>query len=130
MRRSIAAFVCAVALAGAVGCGDDNEGARDAAEDYVDATNEGDAAMVCELYSDQLKRALAIEESCEGFVEEQTSGRPAGGFEVVEVTEDGDRATAQLETTGETGAPVPLTITLVREDGDWRIATLGPSGAD
>lgn len=124
MRRSIAAFGCAVALAVAVGCGDDDESASDAVQAYVDATNQGDSAEICDLYSDELKRSLAIEANCEAFVEEQSSGGPPGDFRVVEVNEEDDRATAELETTGESGGPVPLTITLERQDDDWRITGL------
>jgi ketosteroid isomerase-like protein len=126
-------MACAVAFAAPVGCGGDDESAEDVAQEYVDARNDGDAAKVCELYSDELKVQAGAGENCEAFIEEQSSGADTE-FTLIEVEENGDRATAELRATPEQQAPVPLnvplTITLEREDGDWLITDLGPSTGD
>jgi uncharacterized lipoprotein len=129
LRRTAVTIACAAALAPA-GCGGngDDQSASDAAQAYVNARNQRDAAKVCGLYSEQLKQQLAIPGDCEAFVKEQSSGAEPGDFKVASVEEDGDRATATLETAGESGKPVQLTISLERQDGDWRITSLGSTG--
>jgi ABC-type glycerol-3-phosphate transport system substrate-binding protein len=128
IRRAAVTVACAAALT-AAGCGGngDEQSAGETAQAYVDARNQGDTAKVCDLYSEQLKQHLGGDD-CEAFVEEQTSGVKTGGFKVVSVQEDGDQATAKLQSSGEAGKPVQLTITLERQDGDWRITALGAGG--
>jgi hypothetical protein len=128
--RLAAVVIACIAVLVAPGCGGsgDDESASDAAQAYVNARNQGDAGKICDLYSDQLKQQLAAGSNCEAFVGEQTSGVETGGFKVVSVQEDGDRATAKLQSGGETGKPVQLTVTLERQDGDWRITGLGAGG--
>jgi hypothetical protein len=132
IRLALAAVVCAALLAG---CGGDDNGgndetARDAAEAYVQARNQGDAGRVCELYSDQLIESLGAT-NCEAFIKEQTAGVPTS-FTLAGVEESGDRATATLRATavGETGGAGRLRITLERQDGEWQITGLGRDLAD
>ena len=135
MRRawlSLAVLVigCAPLLAG---CGGDDGGqstAQDAARDYVQARNQGDAGRVCELYSDELRSRLGAS-NCEAFVKEQTAG-VATSFALVGVKETGDRATATLrasvagnEVAGGAGR---IQVTLQRQAGEWRITGLGGAG--
>jgi hypothetical protein len=129
---AIAAVVSATLLGG---CGGDDDGskndsARDAAEAYVMARNQGDAGRVCELYSEQLRQRLGAT-NCEAFVKEQTAG-VATSFTLVRVRESGGRATATLRATaadaGASGGH--LRVTLERQDGEWRITGLGGAGAD
>lgn len=131
IRRSIAALVCAVALVGAAGCGNGGDTAEEAAQAYVDAQNDGDSAKVCELFSAELREQLAAE-NCPAFIEEQSSGAETS-FELIRVEEDGDVATAVVKATageGVTPREAELQIGLEREDEEWRVAALGPSGAD
>jgi hypothetical protein len=135
MRRawlSLAVLVvgCAPLLGG---CGGDDAGgestAQDAARDYVQARNQGDAGRVCELYSDQLIQQLHAT-NCEAFVKEQTSG-VATTVTLVGVHQTGDHATATLRV-----APAGVVsegggqqrIRLQRQDGEWRITDLGGAG--
>jgi Domain of unknown function (DUF4878) len=120
-RRTITALACAAALVGAAGCGEsDQEQAREVAQDYVDARNDGDFELVCDLYSDSYKEQLAIGENCPAFVEEQTTG--AGGeLSVVDVRVNDDRATADLDVTQGSEGPSRVGLTLEREDDEWRI---------
>ena len=136
MRRawlSLAAVVvaCAPLLAGCGGDDADGATARDAAQDYVQARNEGDAGRVCELYSDELRGKLGAS-NCEAFIKEQTAG-VATSFALVGVKESGDRATATLRATVAgneiRGGAGRLQITLQHQDGEWRITSLGAGAA-
>lgn len=137
MRRLLTTVLCAAAVAAAAGCGgggsddksatDPGLSARDAAQSYVDASNQGDAAKVCALYSDQLINQLAASD-CEDFVKEQTSGA-ATKLELGSVHESGDQATVTLQSSGESGKPAQLQIQLQREKGGWRITALGPTAS-
>jgi hypothetical protein len=121
---------CAVLVASCGGNGGgQNDTARDAAQAYVQARNQGDAGKVCELYSDQLIRQLHAS-NCEAFVKEQSAG-VATSFTLVGVRQAGDQATAtiQASVTGEVAAGQGETqITLERQDGDWKITGLGGAG--
>jgi ketosteroid isomerase-like protein len=120
---------CAPLLAGCGGDQADEATAQDAARDYVQARNQGDAGRVCELYSDELIAKLGAS-NCEAFIKEQTGGIPTT-FTLVGVKETDGRATATLQaaaTGGLGGAAGRLQITLERQDGDWRITGLGGAG--
>lgn len=121
------AAACAGLISGCGGGGGDGQQtARDAAQDYVDARNHGDAAKVCELYSDQLIRALRTS-NCVDFVKEQTSGT-ATDLTLVKVTEHGDQATATIQARlgGDVAnAIAPIELKLTREGDEWRISGLG-----
>jgi ketosteroid isomerase-like protein len=126
-RVWIAGIVVVAALAGCGG--DDQPGAKETAQAYVDARNQGDAAKVCELYSEQLISQLKTS-NCVAFVQEQTSGT-ATDLALVGVSEHGDqaKATIQARANGEVAnAIAPLEITLTRESGEWRISNLGGPG--
>jgi ketosteroid isomerase-like protein len=130
LRSALRLAAASLALAwtlSAAGCGGDGgeQSAQQAAISYAQARVKGDAATVCDLYTDQLKEQLGASDNCEAFVREQTSGGSVTSFTVRSVKEDGDTATATLETPGEAGEPVPLTVRLERQDGDWKITSLG-----
>jgi ketosteroid isomerase-like protein len=93
-------------------------------QDYVDARNDGDFELVCDLYSDSFKQQLAIGENCPAFVEEQTSG--AGGeLSVADVHVNDDRATADLDVSEGSEVPSRVALLLEREDdGEWKITGL------
>jgi hypothetical protein len=130
MRRllSVGALV-AVILAGCGGSDDSAGSAENVVESYVDAQSARDFQQVCELFSDQFRQQFRGA-SCAGFLEEQSSGIPRRQFKVVSVTENGDQATARLQTGGESGKPVNLKISLVRQDGAWRITSIGGASPD
>jgi ketosteroid isomerase-like protein len=131
MRRVwILGAVLAALIAGCGGSGgSDQQSARDVARAYVDARNQGDAAKVCELYSDQLISSLKTS-NCVAFVQEQTSGT-ATDLTLVGVSENGDQATATVQARlggSVANAIAPIELKLSREDGDWRISGLGGPG--
>ena len=131
MRRAwIAAIAVVTALAGCGGGGSEGpQSAKDAAQAYVSARNSGDAAKVCELYSQQLIQQLKTT-NCVGFVQEQTSGT-ATDLTVLRVTEHGDQATATIQARvggNIANAIAPIELKLTRENGDWKISGLGGPG--
>jgi ketosteroid isomerase-like protein len=131
MRRVwIAGIVIAALLAGCGGSGGDEQSARDVASEYVTARNHGDAAKVCELYSDRLVAQLKTS-NCVAFVKEQTSGT-ATDLTLVRVTEHGDTATATVQARlgGDVAnAIAPIELLMTRQDGEWRISGLGGPGS-
>jgi hypothetical protein len=121
--RSITAAICTFLVVAGVGCGQsDQEEAREAVQDYVDASNGDDYERVCELYADSFKEELGATD-CPAFVEEQTSGLD-GEIEIVSVRVRDERAIAELDAAGESGAPTRIGLILEQEDGDWLITGL------
>jgi hypothetical protein len=111
------------------GGGGDQQSARDVAQAYVDARNQGDAAKVCELYSDQLIKSLKTSD-CVAFVREQTTGS-ATDLTLVRVSEHGDRATATIQARvggSVANAIAPIELLLTRQNDAWRISGLGGPG--
>ena len=130
MHRMAVAAACAGLIAGCGGGGDDGpQTARDVARAYVMARNHGDAAKVCELYSEELIKSLRTA-NCVEFVKEQTSGT-ATDLTLLKVSEHGDVATATVQARlgGDVGnAIAPIELKLTREGGEWKIAAFGGPG--
>jgi ketosteroid isomerase-like protein len=126
----IAAVVGVVALVGCGGGGSSGpQTAKDAADEYVAARNSGDAAKVCELYSQQLIQQLRTS-NCVAFVQEQTSGT-ATDLTVLHVSESGDHATATIQARAGgvvANAIAPIELKLAKQDGEWKISGLGGPG--
>jgi ketosteroid isomerase-like protein len=136
MRHLLTIAACATALAGVAGCGgggddqtatDPGQSAAAAAQSYVAARNSGDAAKICQLYSQKLINQLAASD-CEDFVQEQTSGAKTN-IELFSVHQSGDQATVTLGGSAESGKSEQLQIQLQLENGEWKITSLGPGGA-
>jgi hypothetical protein len=122
--RSVTAAVCAALLVAGAGCGQsDQEKARDVVQDYVDARGAQDYEAECDLYSESFKEELGAT-NCPAFVEEQTAGLDPGDLEIVSVRVNGDRAMAELDVAGESGAATRIGLVLERQDGDWLITGL------
>lgn len=124
IRLAVIAAACAAALAG---CGGGGGSADDVAQSYVEARNGQDFKQVCELLSDQFREQLGGD-ACARFIAEQSSGIPRRQLKVISVSETGDRATALLETIGESGRRTNLKLSLARQEGDWRITSVGEAG--
>jgi hypothetical protein len=111
-------LVCAsftVAACGPFG-GDSPE---DALEDFKDAAADRDEEKMCELFTDRAKRELEENfEPCEKFFAEFSNENldTLAEFEVKDVEEDGDEATATVESDGEEDE-----LQMKKEDGDWKI---------
>ena len=131
MRRTwTLGLVLVILIPGCGGGGGSNQqSARDVAQAYVNARNQGDAAKVCELYSEQLIQSLKTS-NCVAFVQEQTSGT-ATDLSLVRVSQHGDHATATIQARlggSIANAIVPIELELTRENGQWKISGLGGSG--
>src|SRR3954451_16130005 len=122
------ALLCLIPGCGGSG-GAEQKSARETAQAYVDARNRGDAAKVCELYSDRLIAQLKTS-NCVAFVKEQTSGT-ATDLTLVRVSERGDTATATVQARlggNISNAIAPIELKLTKENGEWRISGLGGPG--
>ncbi|MBM3667044.1 MAG: hypothetical protein FJW90_06105 [Actinobacteria bacterium] len=125
MRRKPTALALAVALAAAfAACGEsDQEQAREVAQDYVEASNEGDFEAVCELYSQQFIEELGVGD-CAAFVEENSSGAESE-LELVDVRAREDVATADIDIVSEGGGPIRVGLRMELNDADeWEIVSL------
>jgi ketosteroid isomerase-like protein len=129
MKRAWIAAIAAVAALAGCGGGDE-QSAGDVAGAYVQARNQGDAAKICELYSQQLVASLKTS-NCVAFIQEQTSGT-ATDLSVIRVSEKGDHATATIQARvggNVANAIAPIELKLTKENGEWRISSLGGSGS-
>jgi ketosteroid isomerase-like protein len=132
MRRAwIAGSMVAAVLAGCGGGGASGpQSAKEVAQAYVTARNSGDAAKVCELYSQQLIQQLRTD-NCVGLVREQTSGT-ATDLTVLRVSQHGDRATATIQARvggNIANAIAPIELQLAKENGEWRVSGIGGPGS-
>jgi ketosteroid isomerase-like protein len=128
MRRAwIAGAVVAALIAGCGGGGGSGpQSAKDVADAYVSARNSGDAAKVCELYSQQLIQQLKTA-NCVGLVQEQTSGT-ATDLTVLHVAQHGDTATATIQAKvggNIANAIAPIELQLTKQNGEWKVSGLG-----
>lgn len=123
--RGLAVALASVALLTACG----GSSPEEVVDEYLQAVVDGDAAKVCELLSNEAREAVEREataaESCEKAIDVMTQEVPAGFKQAVEeddvkVTEDGDRATAEVYD----GA---YAVELEKDGGDW-VVTEGVTG--
>lgn len=125
MSRLPALLAASVALA-LGGCGGDSEedAVRETVEDFVTSVREGDVAAACDLLT-ETARAQAGGGRCTEFLG-ALAEQVAVEIEVTEVRVQGDQATAEVESTAEGSAePRVLSLDLVEEDDEWRIASFG-----
>ena len=133
--RIIALVVLAVVVVGAVLVlkpgPDDNEAVAETLEDYAAATRDKDYQTICDdLYAkDLVERVRAAGLPCEVALRTGLEDRQNPRLEVLGVEVNGDQALARVRSTA--GGEVPSTdlVRLVKEDGDWRVASLSEPGA-
>jgi ketosteroid isomerase-like protein len=121
---TLLALGCAGILATA-GCGADEASDQDPEETiqaYVDARNDGDAAALCGLYVAEIRDQIPTAGGCEQFVSKRMSETEGTTIEFVDVSEKGGTAIATISSGDEGGTPLPVTIMLAQEDGEWAIA--------
>jgi hypothetical protein len=124
------AAACAAALAA---CGADEEGAksdqqqaRTVVERFGTATAKRDYRTICdELLADSLvKKVENIGLPCELAFEKGVGGVRDPKLEVREVKVQGARALVSVRSTARGEAPSDDAVELVRQDDEWRIASL------
>jgi hypothetical protein len=139
-RRTVSAFICALAVAVA-GCGADEEtpAAGASADQQVRAvvakfgiaTREKDYQEICDqLLSDELVAKIeGVGLPCEGALQRGLGDVKAPTLEINEVSISRGRALVSVHTTAAGQAPSDDALQLVLEGRDWKIASLAaPSG--
>lgn len=135
MRRrgisvSLAAALATVVVAGCGGGSSDEDQVRDVVTSFVQAGKDRDAAEACSLLAaDQVK---AVERLGGGgdcaqvlggfFAEANAAGTDV---EIQDVRVQGDRATVDATVKAAGSSPQPESILVVKEDGEWKIASAG-----
>ena len=133
MRRALAALLLPAALAlPACGGGDDRD-PEGVVRDFVDATNEHDAAKLCdELLSPEfIAKTTGAKEGDTDTCKKQLGavrGLRLRLLEVSRTTVDGDTAKV-LAVLRVDGARQPREFDLTRQDGDWKLAGGSTPGA-
>jgi hypothetical protein len=120
------------------GCGSDGSGsqtdageARSVVERFGSATARHDYQMICdELLADTLvKKVEDVGLPCEVAFEKGVGGVRNPKIDVRQVKVQGSRALVSVRSSATGEAPSDDAVQLVRQDGDWRIASLvSPSG--
>ncbi|HSD76110.1 MAG TPA: nuclear transport factor 2 family protein [Solirubrobacteraceae bacterium] len=135
MRLATAALLAALAVApGAAGCGGgggrevpDGEQVAAVVRAFARATAAKDYARLCrDILSEQLvvriqRAGVTCRDALRAGLQDVRDPHLAVGRIVV----DGDAATAEVRTTAAGQAPSRDRLRLAREDGRWRIASLG-----
>jgi hypothetical protein len=133
--RIIALAVLAVVVVGAVLVlkpgPDDNEAVADTLDRYAAATRDKDYQTICDtLYAkDLLERVRAAGLPCEVALRTGLEDRQNPRLEVLGVEVNGDQALARVRSTAGGEPPSTDLVRLVKEDGDWHIASLSEPGA-
>lgn len=134
-HRRIASLVVGLAVAAAAGCGSsggerDEDRIRGVLNAFVEAGREEDSRRACDLLA--AEQIEAVEEIGDG----QSCAEVLGGVlaaagsrttdvEIEEVRVDGERATVDATLHAEGSPPRIDTILLVKEDGEWKLASAG-----
>jgi entry exclusion lipoprotein TrbK len=127
--KALLAALAAIALAGCgpVGGGkSDEDKARDALTELIDARNQRDFAKVCSVIASpalaKFKRAgTTCDEALPRLVPKDTTIT----IRIDQVRVSGDRATVDATVSQTGGAGHAQTILLVKEAGDWKISQAG-----
>lgn len=137
--RTLSLALLATAALGVAGCGGDDSGGggddeaqvRDLVTNYAAAIADSDGDKACGYLTNDARaqveaagKALDVDGDCGAVMDkatEEASDEDRKELEDIEVTSvevNGDRAVVQVTSGGETGDP----STVVKEDGEWRIA--------
>ncbi|MEA2195381.1 MAG: hypothetical protein QOG42_1815 [Solirubrobacteraceae bacterium] len=110
---------------------DDNAAVSKTLENYAAATRDKDYQTICDdLYAtDLVDRVKAAGLPCEVALRTGLEDRQNPRLQVLGVEVNGDQALARVRSTA--GGEVPSTdiVRLVKEDGNWRVASLSEPGA-
>jgi len=125
-----AACLTAVVILAATGCGQEPpEQVRSAVERFAGASAQKDYQELCGeiLASELVDQVRSVGLPCEAALEAGLGGVREPTLEIVSIEVADDQALARVRTGAAGQRPSEDSIRLVREDGDWRIASLsGP----
>lgn len=123
-QRLVAAVACAALLTALGGCGrSGEEQVRDTVDQFVHARNDADFEKVCDIFDPVFRQDQGLGANCAEILREQSAGQPPpGDTKIVSIKVKGDRATVELDASQGGEAPSRLALTLVRHDGDWKVA--------
>ena len=117
-------------LVAATGCGQEPpEQVRSTVERFAGASAQKDYQELCReiLAPDLVERVRSVGLPCEAALEVGLGGVREPTLEIVSIEVADDQALARVRTGAAGEQPSEDSIRLVREDGDWRIASLsGP----
>ena len=110
---------------------DSQEEVRDTLDRYAAATREKDYQTLCDdLYAAELvDRIRAAGLPCEVALRTGLEDRRNPQLQVLSVEVTGDTANARVRSTAAGEVPSVDTVGLVKEDDDWRVASLSEAGA-
>ncbi len=124
------ACLTALVLVAATGCGQEPpEQVRSAVERFASASAQKDYQELCReiLAPDLVERVRSVGLPCEAALEVGLGAVREPTLEIVSIEVADDQALARVRTGAAGEQPSEDSIRLVREDGDWRIASLsGP----
>lgn len=109
----------------------DSEAVSETLDRYAEATRDKDYQTICdELYAEDLvERVRAAGLPCEVALRTGLEDRQNPRLEVLAVEVNGDQALARVRSTAGGEVPSIDLVRLVKEDGDWRVASLSEPGA-
>jgi hypothetical protein len=110
---------------------DDNKQVRETLDKYAKATREKDYQTLCDsLYAtDLVERIRSAGLPCEVALRTGLQDRQNPRLEVRAVEVNGDQALAKARASATGEVPAVVTIRLVREGDDWRVASLVEPGS-
>ena len=129
MRRGAVAVAAACAVLGGalVGCGQsDEEEVASTLDDFAEAIREKDYQALCDdLFADDLvEQVRSVGLPCEVALRQGLGEVRGPTLTVGEVEVSQDAALAEVRTGAQGQQPSQDTVRLVREDGEWRVASL------
>jgi len=125
IRRSVCLTV--LVLLAATGCGQEPpERVRSTVESFASASAQKDYQELCGevLASDLVEEVESVGLPCEAALEIGLGGVREPTLEIVSIEVSDDQALARVRTGAAGERPSEDSIRLVREEGDWRIASL------
>jgi hypothetical protein len=127
MRRTLAAFVLAVALAGCGAGPSDEEKVRQTLDDFGKATSSKDYQALCDhiLAPALIEKLKQVGLPCEVALQQSLGDVKDPRIAIGKITVKDNLAKAEVRTSASGQQPSQDTVELVPVDDSWRISSLG-----